>query len=76
MQELGTIDMFQTLATARLEEARREALQTGALATAALVDLQLAAVHNERGEPDAALAAARRGTEMSRRLGLSTLAMT
>jgi DNA-binding CsgD family transcriptional regulator len=75
MQELGTIDMFQTLATARLEEARQEALAAGALATAALVDLQLAAVHNERGDPDAALAAARRGAETSRRLGLATLPM-
>jgi hypothetical protein len=75
LQELGTIDMFQTLATARLEAARQEALDAGALATAALVDLQLAAVHNERGDPHAALAAARRGAEMSRRLGLSTLPM-
>jgi ATP/maltotriose-dependent transcriptional regulator MalT len=75
MQELGTIDMFQTLATARLEEARQEALDAGALATAALVDLQLAAVHNERGDPHAALAAARRGADMSRRLGLATLPM-
>jgi DNA-binding CsgD family transcriptional regulator len=76
MQELGTIDMFQTLATGRLEEARREALHAGALATAALVDLQLAALHNERGDTEAALAAGRRGAEISRRLGLSTLPMS
>jgi DNA-binding CsgD family transcriptional regulator len=76
MQELGTIDMFQTLATARLEEARHEALDAGALATGALVDLQLAAVHNERGEPDAALAAARRGADTAQRLGLATLPMS
>jgi DNA-binding CsgD family transcriptional regulator len=76
MQELGTIDMFQTLATARLEEARRQALQAGAVATAAVVDLQLAAVHNERGEPEAALEASRRCENTSRRFGLSTLAMS
>jgi DNA-binding CsgD family transcriptional regulator len=76
MQELGTIDMFQTLATGRLEEARREALQAGAVATAAVVDLQLAAVYNERGEVEAALEAARRCEDASRRFKLSTLAMS
>ena len=76
MQELGTIDMYQTLATARLEQARQEASEAGALATAALIDLQLAAVYSERGEPEPALAAAQRCEERSRQLGLSTLAMS
>jgi predicted ATPase/DNA-binding CsgD family transcriptional regulator len=76
MQELGTIDMFQTLATARLEEARRDAIEAGALATGALVDLQLAAVHNERGDPNAALTAARHAADTARRLGLATLPMS
>jgi len=76
LQELGTIDMFQTLATGRLEQARGEALEAGAFAIAAVVDLQLAAVHNERGEAEAALAAARGGEDTSRRFGLSTLPMS
>ena len=76
MQELGTIDMLLTLSAGRLERARAEALEAGAVATAALVDLQLAALYNERGEPDRALAAAGRCEESSRRFALSTLPMS
>jgi DNA-binding CsgD family transcriptional regulator len=76
MQELGTIDMFRTLGTGRLEQARREAIEAGALATAALIDLQLAAVYSERGEPEETLAAAQRCEKVSRQFGLSTLAMS
>ena len=57
--ELGTIDMFETLATGRLEEARREALAAGALSTAAMVDLHLAG--------DLQLSAARRTRRWRRR---------
>ena len=42
LQELGTIDLFESLATERLTEARRAADEVGALALAAVVDLQLA----------------------------------
>ena len=49
LQELGTIDLFVTLDLHRLEEARREAVALGALATAAVVDLQLSAPCTKSG---------------------------
>src|SRR5260370_732780 len=63
LQELGTIDMFETLGTARLEEARREALAAGAISMVAMVGLQLAATYSARGQAGLTLAAAapRRG---------------
>jgi DNA-binding CsgD family transcriptional regulator/tetratricopeptide (TPR) repeat protein len=76
LQELGTIDMFETLGTARLEEARREALAAGALSLAAMVDLQLAATYSARGQAGLALAAAARCEEASRRFGLASLPMS
>src|SRR5262249_30374588 len=57
LQELGTLDMFETLGTARFEEARREALVAGAISMVAMVDLQLAATYSARGQADLALAA-------------------
>src|SRR5258708_19584024 len=41
LQELGTIDMFETLGTARFEEARREALAARATSIVAMVHLPL-----------------------------------
>jgi DNA-binding CsgD family transcriptional regulator len=76
LQELGTIDLFDTLEPSRLVEARRVAVELGALFTVAVVDLQLGALHDERGELDLALAAARRCEEASRRWRLSTLPMS
>jgi DNA-binding CsgD family transcriptional regulator/tetratricopeptide (TPR) repeat protein len=76
LQELGTVDLFDSLDVDRLEEARREAIALGALATVAVIDLQLAAVHDERGQFDQALAAACRCEEASRRWHLSTLPMS
>ena len=76
LQELGTIDLFESLALERLTEARRAAIEVGALALAAVIDLQLAAVHDERGEADLALVAARRCEDASQRWGLSTLPMS
>jgi DNA-binding CsgD family transcriptional regulator/tetratricopeptide (TPR) repeat protein len=73
LQELGTIDMFETLGTARLEEARREALAAGAISMVAMVDLQLAATYSARGQAGLTLAAAARCEEASRRFGLSSL---
>jgi tetratricopeptide (TPR) repeat protein len=74
--ELGTIDMFETLATGRLEEARRDALAAGALSTAAMVDLQLAATFSCRGQAELTVAAAARCEEISRRFGLASLPMS
>ncbi len=76
LQELGTVDLYETLALERLQEARRAALAMGALSVAAVVDLQLAATHDERGELVAALDAARRCEEASRRWRLATLPMS
>jgi DNA-binding CsgD family transcriptional regulator len=73
LQELGTIDMFETLGTARLEEARREALAAGAISMVAMVDLQLAATYSARGQAGLTLAAAARCEEASRQFGLSSL---
>ena len=75
LQELGTIDMFETLGTARFEEARREALAAGAISMVAMVDLQLAAAYSARGEAGLTLAAAARCEEASRRFGLASLPM-
>jgi DNA-binding CsgD family transcriptional regulator len=73
LQELGTIDMFETLGTARLEQARREALAAGAISMVAMVDLQLAATYSARGQTGLTLAAAARCEEASRRFGLASL---
>jgi DNA-binding CsgD family transcriptional regulator/tetratricopeptide (TPR) repeat protein len=73
LQELGTIDMIETLGTARLEEAHREALAAGAISMVAMVDLQLAATYSARGQAGLALAAAARCEEASRRFGLASL---
>ena len=73
LQELGTIDMFETLGTARFEEARREAVAAGAISMVAMVDLQLAAAYSARGQAALTLAAAARCEEASRRFGLASL---
>ena len=51
------------------------AVEAGALATAAVVDLQLAALYEARGEIELTLTTARRCEEASRRWALSTLPM-
>jgi DNA-binding CsgD family transcriptional regulator len=73
LQELGTIDMFETLGTARFEEARREALGAGAISMVAMLDLQLAATYSARGQAGLTLAAAARCEEASCRFGLAAL---
>lgn len=73
LQELGTLDMVETLRTARLEEARREALTAGAISMVAMVDLQLAAAYSARGQAALTLAAAARCEETSRHFGLASL---
>jgi len=74
--ELGTIDMFETLATGRLEDARQHALASGALSTVAAIDLQLAATFSCRGQAAQTLAAAERSSDVSRRFGLSSLPLS
>jgi DNA-binding CsgD family transcriptional regulator/tetratricopeptide (TPR) repeat protein len=76
LQELGTIDMYETLSTGRLEEARRDSLAAGALAMVAMVDLQLAATYSCRGQAELTLAAAARSEELSRQFGLASLPMS
>jgi DNA-binding CsgD family transcriptional regulator len=76
LQELATIDMFETLSTDRLEEARRDALSAGALATAATVDLQLAATYSCQGQTELTVDSAIRCEEVSRQFGLATLPMS
>ena len=75
MQELGTIDMFVSLDDQRMLSAQRMAVEAGALAMAAIVDLQLSALHEARGEVALTFETARRCEEASRRWGLSTLPM-
>ena len=74
--ELGTIDMFETLATDRLEAARDAALAVGALSTAAMVDLHLAATFSCHGQAAVTLSTAARCEEVSRRFGLASLPMS
>ncbi len=76
LQELGTIDMIESLGTARLEEARREAVAAGAISMVAMVDLQLAATYSARGEADLTLSVAARCEEASRQFGLASLPMS
>ena len=76
LQELGTIDLFGSLSPDRLLEARRMAVSLGALSTVAVVDLQLGALYDERGDLAESLAASTRCEEASRRWRLSTLPMS
>jgi len=76
LQELGTIDMYESLSIERLEDARRDALAAGALSTAAMVDLQLAATYSCRGQAELTLATATRCEDVSRQFGLASLTMS
>jgi hypothetical protein len=70
LHELGTIDMLRDISPRRLLEAREQALQSGALATVALVDGQLAAVYELRFELDLSLEASQRALDAGRRFRL------
>lgn len=76
LQELGTIDMYETLAATRFDEARREAVAAGALSMVAMIDLQLAATYSARGQAELTLQSASRCEELSRRFGLASLPMS
>ena len=75
LHELGTIDLYTTLSTDRLELARAAAVEAGAVATVALVDLHLASVATATWDWERAMLAAQRCVDLSRQLGLSTLGM-
>ena len=76
LQELATIEMYETLGVDSLEEVRRDALAAGALSITAMTDLALAATYSCRGQAVLTLAAATRCEEMSRRLDLASLPMS
>ncbi len=75
LHELGTIDLHDCRGGDRLVAARQAALAAGALATAAVVDLQLSGVYWGRYELDAQLAVITRCVEAARRLRLPILPM-
>jgi DNA-binding CsgD family transcriptional regulator len=70
LHELGTIDLLRSADDARLLEARDLAAGVGALATTAVIDVQLAAALAIRAEAEPALRYARRGADLARRYGL------
>jgi DNA-binding CsgD family transcriptional regulator/tetratricopeptide (TPR) repeat protein len=76
LQELATIEMYETLGVESLEKVRRDALDAGALSITAMVDLALAATYSCRGQAELTLAAATRCEEMSRRFDLASLPMS
>jgi hypothetical protein len=74
LHKLGSIDLLTCAGRDRLVRARDGALRLGALATAAVVDLQLAlSLGNRAALLDQALQAAVRCAEASRRLRLDSL---
>ena len=70
LHELGAIDMLRGRPLVRLEEARELALSQGALATAAVVDVQAAAALVISDDPEAGAVAAHRAAELARRYRL------
>jgi len=73
LHELGTIELFDHAGTVRLSEAHRTAVSLGALSTAAVLDIQLAAAALHRFALDDAAEHARAGLAISERLGLAQL---
>jgi len=67
LHELGAIDMLRGRSVERLEEARELALAHGALATAAVVDVQIAAALVISDDPEAGAVAACRSAALARR---------
>ena len=70
LHELGTIDMFEQLDAGRLVEARHSAQRLGALSTAAVLDLQLAALFISRWEPEQATRHAHSALRLAEQLRL------
>ena len=74
LHELGTVDMFERVDVGRLLEARRLAEQMGALGTAAVLDLQLAAAFTARWDLDRCDQHASAALGLAGRLGLRRVA--
>ena len=70
LHELGTIDLFDHAGADRLLEARAMAERTGALSTAAVLDLQLGAAFTCRWDLEACDVHAQEAIEIGERLGL------
>jgi DNA-binding CsgD family transcriptional regulator/tetratricopeptide (TPR) repeat protein len=75
LHELGTVDQLRTESVERLQQARELAVELGAVALVATLDLQIAAGLIKQFRPDEGLAAAQSSAEASRRLHLATLPM-
>jgi DNA-binding CsgD family transcriptional regulator/tetratricopeptide (TPR) repeat protein len=73
LHELGTIDFFDRADPTRLVAARDLAVAHGVLATAANIELHIAACHASRAETGWGLAASRRCEQLARRCRLDTL---
>ena len=70
LHELGTIDLLRGGGVDRFEQARELALALGALATVAVLDVQIAAALAIGDDPEPSLAVARRAAELARRYRL------
>ncbi len=70
MHELGTIEMLEKAEAHRLEEAKLLAIESGAVSTAAVLDLQLANAWSLGSDLERALEAAQRSQGSARRLQL------
>lgn len=75
LHELGTVDQLRTESVERLRQARELAIEVGALALVATLDLQIAAGLIKQFRPEEGLAAARDSADASRRFRLATLPM-
>lgn len=70
LHELGTVDLLRGGPVTRLEEARQLAVAQGALATAAVIDVQIAAALAVGDDPEPGALAARRSAELAGRYRL------
>jgi DNA-binding CsgD family transcriptional regulator len=71
LHELGTIDLLAGRGTGRLETARDAAFDGGALATAAIIDVQIAAALSLGDDPEQAMTVARRAGDLAHRFRLN-----
>jgi DNA-binding CsgD family transcriptional regulator len=71
LHELGTLEMLDHADPGRLEQARQQAIELGALSTTAVLEVQLTAVGESQFALDAAAGHARTALAISERLGLA-----
>lgn len=76
LHELGTIDLLAGRGVGRLDEARQMAFDHGALATAAMLDVQIAAGLAIGDDPEQAVAVARRSADLANRYHLDETTAT